>query len=294
MEVTTYGREKLPAGPGVEDGDEIIIVEGRADVINLLKHGIKNAIAINGTSVPTSIVDLCSKRVVTVFVDGDRGGDLIIRELLAVVDVDFVTKAPNGMEVEEITKKEIFKALRSKVSPEQAKTAISKRTSNISKENTRIKGAAFARGTTPAPRRTGNFQQRTAPRAQQRAPARAAPRAPTRAPARAPARAAPRASSGKLTDDQKASFGKMLEDLIGTRGAYLLDNKSNILGKVPFTELVTTIKSLSSGIFAVVFDGVVEEDLMNVAGQAGVKYLIGMGSKVKGGSVEVLTAETLA
>ena len=295
MEVTTYGREKLPAGPGVEDGDEIIIVEGRADVINLLKHGIKNAIAINGTSVPKSIIELCSKRVVTVFVDGDRGGDLIIRELLAVVDVDFVTKAPNGMEVEEITKKEIYKALRSKVSPEQAKTAISKRTDNIAMENTRIKGAAFARGSTPQ-RRTGNFQQRgpSSTRAPQRSTQRAPARAPTRAPARAPTRAAPRASSGKLSDDQKASFGKMLEDLIGTRGAYLLDNKSNILGKVPFTELVTTIKSLSSGIYAVVFDGVVEEDLMTVAGQAGVKYLIGMGSKVKGGSVQVLTAETLA
>jgi len=82
MEIQEFGKDRLPAGPSVEDSDEIIIVEGRADVLNLLKHGIKNSIAINGTSVPESIVELCKKKIVTVFVDGDRGGDLIIKEFI--------------------------------------------------------------------------------------------------------------------------------------------------------------------------------------------------------------------
>src|SRR3989338_4461244 len=107
MECVEYGQDRLPAGPAIDESDEVIIVEGRADVINLLKHGFKNAISLNGTSVPQTIIDLCEKKTVTIFADGDRGGDLIIKELMAVADVDFVTKAPDGKEVEEITKKEI-------------------------------------------------------------------------------------------------------------------------------------------------------------------------------------------
>src|SRR3989338_6781552 len=91
MEIREYGRDRLPAGPGIEEFDEIIVVEGRADVVNLLKHGFKNVVAINGTSVPETIVELCRKKDVTAFVDGDRGGNLILKELLAVTEIDFVT-----------------------------------------------------------------------------------------------------------------------------------------------------------------------------------------------------------
>ena len=75
MEIRDFGKDRLAAGPGVEDGDEVIVVEGRADVVNLLKHGIKNAIAVNGTSIPETISELSKKKIVTAFVDGDRGGD---------------------------------------------------------------------------------------------------------------------------------------------------------------------------------------------------------------------------
>ena len=121
MEVSEYGREQLAAGPSIDESDEIIVVEGRADVLNLLKHGFKNAIAMNGTSCPQTIKDLSKKKTLTLFVDGDRGGDLIIRELLTVAETDFVCKAPDGKEVEEITKKEIHKALRGKITAEQSK-----------------------------------------------------------------------------------------------------------------------------------------------------------------------------
>ncbi len=114
-EVTSYGPEKLPAGPDIDEEEEIIVVEGRADVLNLLKHGIKNVIAINGNRVPKTIVDLSKRKTVTLFVDGDRGGDLIIREMLQKADVDFITKAPDGKEVEELTQKEILKCLRRKI-----------------------------------------------------------------------------------------------------------------------------------------------------------------------------------
>lgn len=114
----------LPAGPNIENYDEIIVVEGRADVINLLKNGIKNVIAIEGTSVPRPIIDLTKEKITTVFLDGDRGGDLILKELMAVCEIDFVLRAPRGKEVEELQKKEIFKIIRSKIPAAEAKQDI--------------------------------------------------------------------------------------------------------------------------------------------------------------------------
>ena len=114
-ELIEYGPEKLPAGPDVEKSDTIILVEGRADVINLLRCGIRNAIAVEGTSIPKTIIELSKKKTTIAFVDGDRGGELILKELLQVADIDYVARAPEGKEVENLTKKEILKALKNKV-----------------------------------------------------------------------------------------------------------------------------------------------------------------------------------
>jgi len=118
-EIIYYGPERLPAGPNIEKSDAIIIVEGRNDVINLLRHGIKNAIAVEGTSIPKTIIDLCNEKIATAFVDGDRGGELVLRELLQVADIDFVARAPPTREVEELSYKLIMKALKNKVPAEQ-------------------------------------------------------------------------------------------------------------------------------------------------------------------------------
>ncbi len=118
-EVIYYGKERLPAGPNVPDSDAIIVVEGRSDVLNLLKSGIKNAIAVEGTNIPKTIMDLSKERVITAFVDGDRGGELILRELFQVAEVDFVARAPRAHEVEELTQKQIMKCLRNKIPGEQ-------------------------------------------------------------------------------------------------------------------------------------------------------------------------------
>jgi len=113
--------EGLPSGPNIKDADEVIVVEGRADVLNLLKNGITNVIAINGTIIPQTIIDISKEKIVTLFVDGDRGGDLIIKEMLQMSDVDYIVKAPEGKEVEELSKKEIYKTLREKTPSEQFK-----------------------------------------------------------------------------------------------------------------------------------------------------------------------------
>lgn len=119
-EITKYGKENLPAGPNISESDAIIVVEGRADVLNLLRYGIRNSIAAEGTSIPKTIVDLSKEKTVTAFVDGDRGGELILKELMQVAEVDYVARAPSGKEVEDMTKKETIKALRNKIPIEQA------------------------------------------------------------------------------------------------------------------------------------------------------------------------------
>jgi len=118
-EVQEYSRERLPAGPGVEESEEVIVVEGRADVLNLLKYGIKNTVAMNGTSVPKAIRELSKRKIIIAFVDGDRGGELILKELSSVGDIDFIAKAPVGKEVEELTKKEVLTALGAKTEVER-------------------------------------------------------------------------------------------------------------------------------------------------------------------------------
>jgi hypothetical protein len=112
-DITEY--EGLPAGPRVLDSDAIIVVEGRADVLTLLRYGIKNAIAVEGTNVPDAVASLSQDRTVTAFLDGDRGGELILRELTQVGDVDYVAFAPDGRSVEDMARHEVMSALRNKV-----------------------------------------------------------------------------------------------------------------------------------------------------------------------------------
>jgi len=272
MEVQEYGRERLPAGPMIDESDEIIVVEGRADVLNLLKHGFKNAIAMNGTSCPQTIIDLSRKKEVLAFVDGDRGGNLIIKELINVGEIDFVTKAPDGKEVEELTKKEIHKALRSKITLEQAKMEINSMDTSES-----IKKPVFAN------KRPQHLQKRHIRQMSRPASSRHSNNRPSPAPA------------ASLRPDEKQKFKRMLENLIGTKGAYILDNSLNVLGKVPFTELATTLKSLNAGVYAVVFDGSADRQMIDVASRAGVKHVVAMHSAVGSDSrgINVVTVNNL-
>jgi len=114
-DIVPYGPDKLAAGPDVETSPSIIVVEGRADVTNLLRSGIRNAVACQGTTIPDSLVKLTKGKEVTVLLDGDRGGDIILEALLQVANVNFVARAPRGKEVEELTPKQVLKALSEKV-----------------------------------------------------------------------------------------------------------------------------------------------------------------------------------
>jgi len=113
--VEKYGPEELPAGPELEKTKEIIVVEGRADIINLMRCGIQNTVALEGAKVPESIKKLTKEKEATALLDGDRGGDLILKELLQVTNIRYVARAPRGKEVEECNCNEISEALESRV-----------------------------------------------------------------------------------------------------------------------------------------------------------------------------------
>ncbi|MBI4440848.1 DNA primase [Candidatus Woesearchaeota archaeon] len=281
LEIVEYGLDKLPAGPAIEESEEIIVVEGRADVLNLLKHGFKNAIAVNGTSIPNTIIELVREKVVTVFVDGDRGGNLILKELLSVADIDFVTRAPDGKEVEEITNKEIHKALRSRITLEQAKAELDRmNTHELSNRHHIMKP----------------LQQMQRPQMNGR-PMMPRPSAPPVVMAKPglPPRPVLPGKKSALTEEEAGKFKSMIEELVGTRGGYILDNSLNILGKVPTSELLTTIKSLNTGMYAVVFDGPVDKAFAKVAERANIAHVIGMSTDVRPGetTTNVMTASDM-
>lgn len=111
--IKEYGKNKLPYGDLSKD--ELIVVEGRADVLNLMRNGVDNVIAMNGTKLPEEIRELSREKNITLFVDGDRGGKLIIQNVVDNAKVKYVAIAPDGKEVEELNGKEILMNLRKKV-----------------------------------------------------------------------------------------------------------------------------------------------------------------------------------
>jgi len=116
-DINEYGPSKLPCGD--ISGREIIVVEGRADVLNLLKAGVKNSIAMNGTKLPEEIKELGKDKDIILFVDGDRGGKLIAQNVVDNVRIKYIAVAPDGKEVEELNSKEILMNLRKKISPNE-------------------------------------------------------------------------------------------------------------------------------------------------------------------------------
>ncbi|MBI4416450.1 MAG: DNA primase [Euryarchaeota archaeon] len=272
-EIVSFGSERLPAGPNVEDSDAIVIVEGRQDVLTLLRSGIKNAVAVEGTNVPKSIQDLSREKVVTVFLDGDRGGDLILKELLQVAEVDFIARAPRGREVEELTQKQIMKALRNKIPAEQYVEMYGL-------------GAMYKHPEKEAP--GGPMPEAPARPASEAAepmePARMAPRP---EPARAPRPVTP----------QLEKYRDILLGLGGTSKAKILGGDDAVVAEVPVRELVETLKDNGKGAKAIVFDGIITQRILDIASELGIRSVIGtkMGTVTKQpAGIEVLTRDDFA
>jgi DNA primase len=295
-EITSYGADNLPAGPDLAKSDDIIIVEGRADVLNLLRNDITNSVAIGGaiSNVPKSLISLAAEKEVTVFVDGDRGGDMILRTIMNYIDVDFVARAPDGKEVEDLARKEIIKALRTKIPIDQ------------------YAGGRYQRKQheTPPP------QERREPRPQRPDTVSEEPRQPQKrqpevreepAESTEEPREIERIESVELEKpknetimDKPALEGMVLsqlanglDELSGTLRSRLYDRVGNVVKEVPIRSLLAELQD-SSNVHAVVLDGVITQRLIELSSQKGVRAIYGVRANPitrKDGSMILYTKE---
>ncbi|WP_296788881.1 DNA primase DnaG [uncultured Methanobrevibacter sp.] len=241
-EISEYGDDRLPAGPSIHTSDAIIVVEGRSDVLNLLKYGIKNTVAVEGVSVPQSIGELSKKRTTTAFVDGDRGGELILKELLQIGEVDYITRAPKGKEVEDLEKDEVLVALRDKVPTAQFLASHNILNENNGKKDNRRHDR---RGKKPQ-----KYNRREEPRVEEPV----------------------------IEDDEISLMKDMLKEFEGTGSGAILDEALNMTKEVEVEEIYEEIKNIEGNADTVIFDGVISQRLVDVASQKGIKKLVAFNS----------------
>ena len=240
-EISEYGDDRLPAGPSIHTSDAIIVVEGRSDVLNLLKYGIKNTVAVEGVSVPQSIGELSKKRTTTAFVDGDRGGELILKELLQIGDVDYITRAPKGKEVEDLEKDEVLVALRDKVP-----TAQFLATHNILNES----------NSSNKNKDNKKYQNKNSKKHQKFTPREEVVEEPV------------------IEDDEVGLMKDMLKEFEGTGSGAILDEALNMTKEVEVENIYEEIKAIEGTANSVIFDGVISQRLVDVASQKGIKKLV--------------------
>jgi len=233
-ELTSY--KGIPAGPDVEDADEIVLCEGRADVLNLLRNGVRNAVAVGGTSVPDPIRELSRGKEVTLFLDGDRGGELLRKELEQTVEYEHVARAPEGKEVEELSKTELFKALREKRPHRENEVAVS-----VDEEEREREERGYG--------------------------------------------------DVSLSDEERDRFELVMNELVGTRAAYLLDDDLDVVAKFPVSGLEEAIRENDA--YAALFDGELTREIRDVARREDVRYVVGMRGSVHSEDVGCIARDEL-
>ena len=267
-EISNFGQDHCPAGPNIEKSDAIIIVEGRRDVLNLLKYGIKNVIAVGGTNIPKTVISLTKERISTAFVDGDRGGELILKELLQTADIDFVARAPATREVEEIPQKLIMKALKNKIPAEQYAEMY-----DIKFEKKQDKSEDAIDKPQKKPK-TEEKESEVKPK---------------------PEVSKKEKSKDKIITDKQKKYGKILDEISGSLKAVLFDKDDKEIKKIPVRELTDSLKK-SDNINSVVFDGIITQRLLDIASSKNITEIVGikLGNVVKKPtSVKILTKKDI-
>jgi DNA primase len=247
--ITEYGDEKLPAGPDM-DNEEILVVEGRADVVNLLKYGIKNSIAMNGTSLPKTISELGKAKKLTLFVDGDRGGILIAKDAVANARIEFVAQAPAGKEVEELNGKEINTCLRGKISIEEFMKSIAEEP----KKERKGRGRGYS-----SESRGRRFEGHGGGRREEYESE--------------PAEKIEK-SSKELKDKDIDKLREMSQEIEGTKAALILDEDLNVLKRSSLGDIAFPLRRNKGQVFAMLIDGTVNNFVVKIAEETSCKYII--------------------
>lgn len=259
VSVSKYGPDGLPAGPELANASEIIIVEGRADVINLMKCGILNTVAVEGTHIPKTIVELTKKRgkKVIAFLDGDRGGDLILRELMQVATVHYIARAPEGKEVEELTMREVTKALQTQIPAEQALELVQPKKMS----STRKKRTAQKEITTRTTGRTGTRRE-----------SKRDDDFPTRheAPLQDTFRKTIKKEPVAVDEEYVAKVGEIKESF----KAVLFNPEKEVIVECGVSELAKKLDELDV-VSTIVFDGVITQRIVDIAIKKQTELIIG-------------------
>ena len=238
--LTTFGKAQLACGTGVFESPYIILVEGRADVINLLRAGFDNSIAIEGAKIDETITNLTSGKKVIAFLDGDRAADLILKELQGLVKIDKVLRAPTGKEVEECTPLEISEILKdvAETGSEQLEAPVQQQQKSTRK-----------------PRAYGNNNSASAYQVVSHS----------------------NTNNGENVNDDPqitSEVKKVYPQINETLEALILDNSMQVLLKVPVSEIIKRLDSLEGARF-LVMDGIITQRLIDAAYSAGIEYVVG-------------------
>ncbi len=260
-EITSYGEDKLPAGPNLATSESIIVVEGRNDILNLLKYGIKNTIAVEGTNVSKTISELTKQKTATAFLDGDRGGDLILKELLQVADIDFVARAPPGFEVEELTYKQVVKALRDKMPVDQYLITHGMQ-DELKTLNQRNEAAATANGN--GNHNNGNHnnaqpQQHLVQKQEQQSQE----------------RKQEHKVEQKKEEEPKGPM-KFLEEASQSKEVRFYDDLWNLVGKLSLNEVIDKFDTVEKKFSKIVTGGIISQRLLDTAYSNGIKEIYGV------------------
>lgn len=233
--LTSFGKAQLACGTGVFESPVLILVEGRADVINLLRAGFDNSIAIEGAKIDETITNLTSGRKVIAFLDGDRAADLILKELQGLVKIDKVLRAPTGKEVEECTPLEITEILKDVIEPtvEQYEAPAQHQKSVKKSKPYESNNSAYQE-----PSNLNNVEKPN--------------------------------DDPQITSAVKEVYPQINETL----EALILDNSMQVLLKVPVSEIIKRLDSLEGARF-LVMDGIITQRLIDAAYRAGIEYVVG-------------------
>jgi len=237
--LTTFGKAQLACGTGVFESPYIILVEGRADVINLLRAGFDSSIAIEGAKIDETITNLTTGKKVIAFLDGDRAADLILKELQGLVKIDKVLRAPTGKEVEECTPLEISEILK-----DVAETANEQPDAPVQQQKS-----------TRKPRTYGNNNSASAYQEVSQSNT---------------------TNDENVTDDPQitSAVKEVYPQINETLEALILDNSMQVLLKVPVSEIIKRLDSLEGARF-LVMDGIITQRLIDAAYRAGIEYVVG-------------------
>jgi DNA primase len=233
--LTAFGKAQLACGTGVFESPVIILVEGRADVINLLRAGFDNSIAIEGAKIDETITNLTSGKKVIAFLDGDRAADLILKELQGLVKIDKVLRAPTGKEVEECTPLEITEILKEVTEPtDEQMEAPAQHQKTVKKSKIYENNSSSYQ----EPSNLNNGEKLS--------------------------------DDPQITSAVKEVYPQINETL----EAMILDNSMQTLLKVPVSEIIKRLDSLEGARF-LVMDGIITQRLIDAAYRAGIEYVVG-------------------